>query len=276
MKLAKLVYYFFIIHIRPNLQSNFCIHRHLEHFQKILCISKLFGSRDEGIEILTMICVQIWQFLANLENWTNVYVCCSCKLIINYECLVYIHSLVFPLNTHITKIEQFHTSSGADPENFSRGGPTLSKKKPHYTHLNTSYLIVILWIDNCGSAQIWKITNFFISSNIGDIKLCKFQGGSGSPGPPPSRSAYASWIWSATGPISPSVVLPLFLSFAIQLSALIKQMWIIRFSVGKSVDIQKMEHRQNQREEFGSAIFLIETQILILISMLFAGFFFIL
>ena len=67
-----------------------------------------------------------------------------------------------------------------------------------------------------------------------------------------------------------------FLSFAIQLSALIKQMWIIRFSVGKSVDIQKMEHRQNQREEFGSAIFLIETQILILISMLFAGFFFIL
>lgn len=50
-------------------------------------------------------------------------------------------------------------------------------------------------------------------------------------------------------------------------------MWIIRFSVGKSVDIQKMEHRQNQREEFGSAI-LIETQILILISMLFAGFFF--
>ena len=25
---------------------------------------------------------------------------------------------------------------------------------------------------NCGSAQIWKITNFFISSNIGDIKLC--------------------------------------------------------------------------------------------------------
>ena len=43
---------------------------------------------------------------------------------------------------------------GADPENFSRGGPTLRY--------------------NCGSAQIWKITIFFISSNIGDIKLCKF------------------------------------------------------------------------------------------------------
>ena len=51
---------------------------------------------------------------------------------------------------------------GADPENFSRGGgPTLKY--------------------NCGSAHIWKITNFFISSNISDIKLCKFQGGSGPP-----------------------------------------------------------------------------------------------
>ena len=37
---------------------------------------------------------------------------------------------------------------------------------------------------NCGSAQIWKITIFFNSSNIGDIKLCKFQGGSGPPRPP--------------------------------------------------------------------------------------------
>ena len=54
--------------------------------------------------------------------------------------------------------------TGADPENFSRGGPTLTY--------------------NCGSAQIWKIANFFISSKIGDIKLCKFQGGSGPPRPP--------------------------------------------------------------------------------------------
>ena len=29
-------------------------------------------------------------------------------LIMNDECLVYIHSLDFPLNTHITKIVQFH------------------------------------------------------------------------------------------------------------------------------------------------------------------------
>ena len=41
--------------------------------------------------------------------------------------------------------------TGADPENFSRGGPTLTY--------------------NC--AQM-KITNFFISSNIDDIKLSKF------------------------------------------------------------------------------------------------------
>ena len=36
-----------------------------------------------------------------------------------------------------------------------------------------------------------KKTNFFITSNIGDIKLYKFQGGGGGPGPPPpSRSAH--------------------------------------------------------------------------------------
>ena len=54
---------------------------------------------------------------------------------------------------------------GADPEKFSRGGATLTY--------------------NCGSAQIWKIANFFISSNIGDIKLCKSQGGGGQDPPPP-------------------------------------------------------------------------------------------
>ena len=36
-----------------------------------------------------------------------------------------------------------------------------------------------------------KITIFFISSNIGDTKLCKFQGGGCPDPPPPSRSAHA-------------------------------------------------------------------------------------
>ena len=55
------------------------------------------------------------------------------------------HSHVY-LNTHIT---------GADPENFSKGGPTLSEKNPLHTQklLITSYLIVILWIDSA-----WRIT----------------------------------------------------------------------------------------------------------------------
>ena len=35
---------------------------------------------------------------------------------------------------------------------FPGGGPTLSKKNP-ITHPNTSYLIVILWIDS-----VWRIT----------------------------------------------------------------------------------------------------------------------
>ena len=96
--------------VHPNLRSSFCNHRRLERFQKILCISKLFGSRGGGIEILTLIGVQKCQFLAKSENWTYVYDCCSCKLIMNDECLVYIHSLDFPRNTHITKIEQLHFS----------------------------------------------------------------------------------------------------------------------------------------------------------------------
>ena len=108
LKLAKLLWYLFIIHIRPNLRSNFWNQRRYGRFQRILCISKLFGSRGEGIEILTIINVQKCQFLAKSRNWTNVYVCCSCKLILNDERLVYIHSLDFLLNTHITKIVQFH------------------------------------------------------------------------------------------------------------------------------------------------------------------------
>ena len=45
---------FFIIHIRPNLRSNFYNHKRLERFQRILCISRLCGSRVGCIEILTM------------------------------------------------------------------------------------------------------------------------------------------------------------------------------------------------------------------------------
>ena len=78
----------------------------------ILHISNVFGSRGGAIEIMTMIGVQKCQFLAKSENWTNVYACCSCKLIINNECLVpvYTHSLAFSLNIHITKIWQFQIS----------------------------------------------------------------------------------------------------------------------------------------------------------------------
>ena len=46
----------------------FCNHRRLERFKKIICISEIFGSRGGGIEILTMIGVQKCQFLAKSEN----------------------------------------------------------------------------------------------------------------------------------------------------------------------------------------------------------------
>ena len=41
--------------------------------------------------------VQKCQLLAISENSTNVYACCSFKLIIKNECLVYIHSFDFAL-----------------------------------------------------------------------------------------------------------------------------------------------------------------------------------
>ena len=76
----------------------------------ILRISKVFGSRGGATEILTMISVQNWQCLAISEDWTDVYAWCSFKLIINNECLVYIHSLDFVIIIHETKIRQFHVS----------------------------------------------------------------------------------------------------------------------------------------------------------------------
>ena len=65
------------------------------------------------MEILTMIGVQKCKFLLNLaksENWTNAYAYCLNKLIVNNECLAYIHSLDLPLIIHIIKILQFHIS----------------------------------------------------------------------------------------------------------------------------------------------------------------------
>ena len=51
-----------------------------------------------------------WCIFAISEKWTNVYACCSSELIINNECLVYIHSLDTPIITYVIKIGQFHIS----------------------------------------------------------------------------------------------------------------------------------------------------------------------
>ena len=57
-----------------------------------------------------MISMQKCQFLAISEDLTNVYACCSFKLIINNECLIYIHSSDLDLIIYLTKIRQFHVS----------------------------------------------------------------------------------------------------------------------------------------------------------------------
>ena len=51
--IAKFICYIFIFHIHSDLRSFFCNHRRLERFQRILCKSKPFGSRDGGKEILS-------------------------------------------------------------------------------------------------------------------------------------------------------------------------------------------------------------------------------
>ena len=52
----------------PQPPPNFYNHRCLEHFKKILCITKVFGSRGGGIKILTMIGVQKSQFSAKSKS----------------------------------------------------------------------------------------------------------------------------------------------------------------------------------------------------------------
>ena len=69
-----------------------------------------FGSGVGATEILTMISVQKCKILAISQDWTNVYACCSFKLINNNEGLVYIHSLDFDRIIYVTKIRQFHVS----------------------------------------------------------------------------------------------------------------------------------------------------------------------
>ena len=82
---------------------------------------------------------------------------------------------------------QSNCQSVADVENFSRGGGSTLIKKKSITQtqkiLNNSYLIVILWIDS-----VWRITVEVhkYEKNIGDIKVCKFQGGGGPDAPAPS------------------------------------------------------------------------------------------
>ena len=61
-EISKIITLFFNNSILPNLRSNFGNHTHLKRFKKILCISEFFGSRGGGIEVLTIIGVQMQIF----------------------------------------------------------------------------------------------------------------------------------------------------------------------------------------------------------------------
>ena len=98
----------------------------------MLFISKVFGSRGGGIEILTMIGVQKCQFWAKSESWTTEYACCSCKLIIKNECLVYTYtyfglSSKYSYNKNYTTPYFFNLKSNR--ANFAVRGPTSFDKR---------------------------------------------------------------------------------------------------------------------------------------------------
>ena len=61
---------FFIFHVRLNLQSSRCFCRGLERFKLLLCMLKVFWSRDRTTEISMIAGVQKWQFFS--EKWTMV------------------------------------------------------------------------------------------------------------------------------------------------------------------------------------------------------------
>ena len=59
---------------------------------------------------------------------------------------------IINVNTYLRNEMRMHSNTGADPENFSRGGPTLSKKTP-ITHPWILVIWLLLWINS-----VWRIT----------------------------------------------------------------------------------------------------------------------
>ena len=147
MKLAKLVCYFSVIYIRPNLRSNFGNHIQLERFKKIICISEIFGSRGGGIQILTLIGVRKCQFLAKSENWSNAYAYCSNKSIVNNECLV---SIQFELSSNYLYNKNwtipYFINLISDRANFAVSGST-----------SLQLLYIIPWFSLLGTPFVWPM-----------------------------------------------------------------------------------------------------------------------
>ena len=98
-KISMLFFFISTFHIRPDLRSNFCYSRRLrlEHFKMVLCILNVFwiegwGSRNIDDEK----CAKMPNFSC-IKKVNTCLNCCSCKLIIYNEYLVYIYNLDFPL-----------------------------------------------------------------------------------------------------------------------------------------------------------------------------------
>ena len=125
LKLSSLECY--LIHTRTNLRSNFCNHRRLSIFRSFF-VYQYFWIEGWGIEILTMIGVQKFQFLTKSENWTNVYTCCSCILIVWYIYWQFGLSSKYSYNKNWTA--PYFIKMIINRANFAVRGPTSLESPP--------------------------------------------------------------------------------------------------------------------------------------------------
>ena len=98
-----------------------------------------------------------------IENWTNVYACSSCKLFINNECLVYIHSLYFSVIIYVTKSVnkkaiQYFLILISNKADFPVCGPS---SFVWYLHCSFLYLWAILCLHNLILSDTFKTTGTY-------------------------------------------------------------------------------------------------------------------
>ena len=126
--------HFLIFHIRPIFRYNFWYNRRLERFKMILRISSRrymagilpIRRKTQNNQSINQLYIRIFLIeergKRNTDECSNMpilscirklnicFACCSCKLILNTKCFVYIDFLDFPLIINVTIIGEINIS----------------------------------------------------------------------------------------------------------------------------------------------------------------------